>query len=50
MTTFSSQNIPDLTGTTAIVTGANSGIARAAAAALAAHGARLVLAVKEEHR
>jgi NAD(P)-dependent dehydrogenase (short-subunit alcohol dehydrogenase family) len=46
MTTFSSHDIPDLTGTTAIVTGANSGIGRAAAAALAAHGARLILAVR----
>ena len=46
MTTFSSDDIPDLTGTTAIVTGANSGIGRAAAAALAARGARVILAVR----
>ena len=46
MSTFSTHEIPDLSGTTAIVTGANSGIGRAAAAALAAHGARLILAVR----
>ena len=39
-------NLPDQSGTTAIVTGANSGIGRAAAAALAGHGARVVLAVR----
>ncbi len=45
--TFSTHEIPDLTGTTAVVTGANSGIGRAAAVALAAHGARLILAVRD---
>src|SRR6201996_7612408 len=39
-------NIPDQTGRTAIVTGSNSGIGRAAAAALAAKGAHVVLAVR----
>ena len=38
--------IPDQTGRTAIVTGSNSGIGRAAAAALAAKGAHVVLAVR----
>ena len=38
--------IPDQSGRTAIVTGSNSGIGRAAAAALAAKGARVVLAVR----
>jgi NAD(P)-dependent dehydrogenase (short-subunit alcohol dehydrogenase family) len=46
MTTFTDSSIPDMTGKTAIVTGANSGIGRAAAGALAAHGARVVLAVR----
>src|SRR5258705_13684364 len=46
MTTFSAHEIPDLTGATAVVTGATSGIGRAAAVALAAHGARIILAVR----
>jgi len=46
MTTFSTSSIPDMSGKTVIVTGANSGIGRAAATALAAHGARVVLAVR----
>ena len=46
MTTSSSTSLPDMAGRTAIVTGANSGIGRAAAAALAGAGARVVLAVR----
>jgi NAD(P)-dependent dehydrogenase (short-subunit alcohol dehydrogenase family) len=46
MTTFSTASIPDMTGQTVIVTGANSGIGRVAATALADHGARVVLAVR----
>jgi NAD(P)-dependent dehydrogenase (short-subunit alcohol dehydrogenase family) len=47
MTSFDSiSDIPDQSGVTAIVTGANSGIGRAAAAALAAKGAHVVLAVR----
>ena len=46
MTTSSSTSTPDLTGRTAIVTGSNSGIGRAAASALAGYGAHVVLAVR----
>jgi NAD(P)-dependent dehydrogenase (short-subunit alcohol dehydrogenase family) len=47
MTTFSLQDIPDQSGRTAIVTGSNSGIGRAAAQALAGSGARVILAVRD---
>ena len=47
MTTFSVDALPDLTGRTAIVTGANSGIGRITAGALAEHGARVILAVRD---
>jgi NAD(P)-dependent dehydrogenase (short-subunit alcohol dehydrogenase family) len=47
MSTWSTQDVPDLTGRTAIVTGADSGIGRAAAGALAAAGGRVVLAVRD---
>jgi NAD(P)-dependent dehydrogenase (short-subunit alcohol dehydrogenase family) len=47
MTTWSTSDIPDMSGRTVIVTGANSGIGRAAARALAGAGARVVLAVRD---
>jgi NAD(P)-dependent dehydrogenase (short-subunit alcohol dehydrogenase family) len=46
-TSWSTSDIPDQTGRTAIITGANSGIGRGAARALAAKGARVVLAVRD---
>jgi NAD(P)-dependent dehydrogenase (short-subunit alcohol dehydrogenase family) len=47
MTTFDSASLPDLTDRRVIITGANSGIGRAAAQALAGAGARVVLAVRD---
>ncbi|WP_344424097.1 oxidoreductase [Pseudonocardia ailaonensis] len=49
-TLASLSQVPDQTGRTVIVTGAGSGIGRAAAAALAARGARLVLAVRDQDK
>ena len=46
MPKFSTADIPDMSGRTVIITGANSGIGRASAHALAAAGARVVLAVR----
>jgi NAD(P)-dependent dehydrogenase (short-subunit alcohol dehydrogenase family) len=46
MTTFTIKDIPDMTSRAVIITGANSGIGRGAAEALAGAGARVVLAVR----
>ena len=50
MTTFTVADLPNLTGTTAIVTGATSGIGQATARALAGAGARVVLAVRNTEK
>ncbi|WP_067666713.1 oxidoreductase [Nocardia miyunensis] len=50
MTTFHGVDLPDLSGTTAVVTGANSGIGRSVSRALTAAGARVVLAVRSIER
>ena len=47
MPPFTTDHIPDLSGQTVIITGANSGIGRAAARALAGAGAHVVLAVRD---
>ena len=47
MEPFSAASVPDLTGRTVVVTGANSGLGRVTAQVLAGHGARVVLAVRD---
>ena len=47
MTTFSATSLPQLDHQTAVITGANSGIGRSAAVALAGAGAHVVLAVRD---
>lgn len=49
-TLTSSSQLSDQAGRTMIITGANSGIGRAAAAALSAKGARVILAVRDQHK
>jgi NAD(P)-dependent dehydrogenase (short-subunit alcohol dehydrogenase family) len=50
MTTFTAADIPGMAGKTVIVTGASSGIGEATARALAASGARVVLAVRSANK
>ncbi|MFJ9347026.1 oxidoreductase [Streptomyces sp. NPDC101237] len=48
--TWNTSDLPDLAGRTAVVTGANSGIGRTTADALARAGAHVVLAVRDPER
>ena len=50
MTAWTPASIPDQSGRTVIITGASSGIGETAAAALAARGAEIVLAVRDQRR
>ncbi len=50
MTSWTANDIPDLSGRVAVVTGATSGIGIEAALALAGHGATVVLAVRDVTR
>ena len=50
MAKWSENDIPELSGKTAVVTGANSGLGYETAVALARHGAHVVLACRDEGR
>lgn len=49
-TKWTAENIPDLTGKTAVVTGANSGIGYETARALARKGATVILACRDKDK
>jgi NAD(P)-dependent dehydrogenase (short-subunit alcohol dehydrogenase family) len=48
--TWTEHDIPDLTGRTAVVTGANGGLGLATALALAGAGATVVMAARDQHK
>ncbi|MFD3418769.1 oxidoreductase [Streptomyces decoyicus] len=50
MTRWNTSHIPDQTGRSAVITGANSGLGYATARELARHGARVLLACRDEGR
>lgn len=50
MSTFTAADIPSLDGRTIIVTGANGGVGRVSATVLSEKGARVILAVRSEHK
>jgi NAD(P)-dependent dehydrogenase (short-subunit alcohol dehydrogenase family) len=47
---WTTADIPDQTGRTFVITGANSGLGREATQALAAHGAQVIMAVRNESK
>jgi NAD(P)-dependent dehydrogenase (short-subunit alcohol dehydrogenase family) len=50
MPSFKTTSIPDMTGQTVVITGANSGVGSAAARALAGAGAHVVFAVRNQQK